>query len=168
MIVAHDVRTGEMRELLRVPSGRMISLSPDGKWLAYTTVIQRLEESAVMVAPTAGGEPREVYRQRGRTGLGNRGAIEWAPDGRSILLYNAPAEGPSGIWQVPLDGGAPRLILDDRQLTPLVQGERGQPRDFRLSPDGRRLAYQAGRDRSEIWRMTGFPTDAQVSPNNAR
>ena len=157
MVVAHDLRTAETREIPNaVPWGRVLSASPDGKLIAYTMQSRDFTEFGVMVVSTSGGSPREVYHQRGGSSLGNRGAIEWAPDSRSILIYSAPVEGPGGIWQVPLDGGAARLLLDDRHLTPLLQGTRGRPLDFRLSPDGRRLAYQAGRDRGEIWMMSGF------------
>lgn len=160
VIAAHDLRTGTVKELLDVPSGRTLTVSPDGKLLAYSAHDLSVLETSVFVVPTSGGTPRLVYRQRGGNAAGNRGGIEWAPDGKSFLFQYAPKQGPGGIWQIPVDGSEPRLVLDDRLLAQLSQGSNREPWNFRLSPDGRQLVFEAGRPRAEIWMMSGFDAAA--------
>jgi Tol biopolymer transport system component len=62
----------------------------------------------------------------------------WAPDGRSVYVRLGQGLGPPlGIWQLPLDGSAPRRIADDD----LIARARG---DVTISPDGRRIAASVG------------------------
>jgi len=163
-IIAHDLERDESKVLLRVPPGRELSVSPDGKWLAYTTENLERREFGIMLVSTSGGDPRLIHRPAGPK-LANRGALAWAPDGRSLVFYDVTSDGASGVWQLPLDGGSPRLLLDAKRLSPTSSSEDRplQPWDLRLSPDGRHLAYESGRLRQEIWMMTGFAPAAPLA-----
>ncbi|HUF49062.1 MAG TPA: hypothetical protein VMM93_14695, partial [Vicinamibacterales bacterium] len=110
-IVARDVRTGDERSVRKVQAGRGIAVSPDGKWLAYTDEDMKQRVYKVMIAPVSGGEPREVYRPAGRV-IDNNWRLNWAPDGRSLVVFDMPADRTAGVWQIPIDGSAPRLLLD--------------------------------------------------------
>lgn len=160
VIVAIDIATGATQELADVPPGRILSVSPDGQWLAFHAMNPRLAETSVLLMPSRGGPTREVYRNRGGQAMGNRSGLPWAPDGKSILFYYAPKEGPGGIWQLPVDGGAPRLVVDTKVLAAITQGENTEARNYRLSPDGRQLVFETGRSRAEIWMMSGFQAAA--------
>jgi Tol biopolymer transport system component len=158
-IEAFDVSTGTSRRFLETPPGRALSVSPDGRWLAYTAEDLAAREYWVMVAPTAGGSPREAFRLGNvRTGGGNRGGLPWTPDGRALLLYlmqRTPDDGQTGgIWQVPIDGSPARLLTSETRTA--ADGPPDIPQELRISPDGRRLTFEAGRNRGEIWMMRGF------------
>jgi Tol biopolymer transport system component len=157
-IFARDLRTGREREFLRVGPGRGIAVSPDGKWLAFTHEDMAKRDYRVMIAPVAGGSPRSVYTPAGRI-LDNRWGLNWAPDSASLVAYDEPADRPAGIWQIPVDGRPPRLVMDMRNLSgsdsQTITGAM-RPRDLRLSRDGRRIAFEMGRERGEIWMMSGF------------
>ena len=72
------------------------SVSPDGKWVAYTVSNKDLENdrssSRLWLVPTAGGEPRPM------TAKGSPfGSPSWSPDGR-YLTFTAGSQ--SDGWQL--------------------------------------------------------------------
>ena len=69
----------------------------------------------------------------------------WAEDGRHVLLaIDADSTGEPQVWLVPLEGGAPRLLvrLDDRRL----QFGRGS-----IVASGGELYFALLRSESDIW-----------------
>ncbi|MFM8395052.1 MAG: winged helix-turn-helix domain-containing protein [Acidobacteriota bacterium] len=56
--------------------------------------------------------------------------LQWMPDGRSIII-SSDRSGQRQLWQIPLDGGAPRVVSS---ITDKVES-------FDLTADGRLLAY---------------------------
>lgn len=100
--------------------------SPDGTTLAF------VEESAqgwsVRARDPAGAQvERTIW-----TSPQPIGAIDWLPDGRSLVMQRLGEDGRHDIWQVSVDTGQqPRAIL----ATPF---DEASPR---VSPDGRWLAY---------------------------
>ena len=91
--------------------------------------------------PADGGGARELFRLAGG---GSTGA-EWTPDGRHLIL-TASGEGNPEIWRVSLEGGQPLKMAIPADW----QGS------FRVHPDGRRIAFAAGKTRSEVWVMEKF------------
>lgn len=110
------------------------SISPDGRYLAYIdprgTFLREIatDESHALALP----EGFRIHH------------VSWYPDG-SHLLAEAIADNDerSGLWNVPLLGGAPRRLVAD--------AEAGS-----VSPDGKQLAFLRGDkfNHSEIW-LTG-------------
>ncbi len=84
-------------------------LSPDGKWVAFTS--NRLGNDDVWVMPATGGEPRQLTFFSGSDAV-----LGWTPDGQRVLF--STSRGP-GAWGSPLytvskDGGLPEPLPMDR------------------------------------------------------
>jgi Tol biopolymer transport system component len=143
VIVARRV-TSELFDLWRVPvdGGAVTSLtrtenasefaasySPDGRYLAYTSIEREEIHGAhhLWVAHPDGTDRRELIAPA------NPGTLPWSPDGSSLAVYASVGE-QSGLAVVPLTG-EPRLISPGETL--------GIPSEIDWSPDGNRLAYSA-------------------------
>lgn len=123
---------GEARRLTSTPAVESEpQLSPDGRWLAFTST--RGGGPAVWVMPAAGGDARRLtWSPAGERARG------WTPDGKAVLFASGRVSAPTGyakLFTIPLDGGPAR------QLPPYM-GVRGA-----FSPDGRRLVV----DRVDRW-----------------
>ena len=108
--------------------------------------------NALMVV-RADGEARELYRLKEPERFYGWGTIMWTPDGRYILFVKkANEKAPGELWSIPAEGGqAQNLGVAMEDLI-----------ELRVHPDGRRLAFTAGkRDASEIWVMENFLPAAQ-------
>jgi Tol biopolymer transport system component len=101
-----------------VGRGEDPSVSPDGRWIAFG------DGSKILVVPTAGGKLRTVYTlHKGQPSIA--GPPVWAPDSRAF-----------GV----LDSVGLVLVSHPRRPTTRVL-----PRadDFAVSPNSRRIAYEA-------------------------
>lgn len=121
--------TGAVRPLTALgphPSGILRPrLSPDRRWLAYTTATDGVLD--VRVRPVNGGEERVVAR------LGNGATFPvWSPDSRA-LAFDAWTDGASRSFVIALDGGAPVAVSPDVDQTWVRS----------WSPDGQRVAFAA-------------------------
>ena len=110
------------------------AISPDGRYLAYIdprgAFLREIatNESHALTLP----EGFRVHR------------VSWYPDGNHLLAEAvAGSEERSGLWNIPLLGGAPRKLVAD--------GEAAS-----VSPDGKHVAFLRGDkfDHPEIW-LTG-------------
>jgi Tol biopolymer transport system component len=143
-IQALDLRDGKERELYR-SEGELWgpAVSPDGKWLAFTT-----DRLTLSVIPTGGGIPRTVHRF---DQLKNIDFAEWTPDGKYILCGTSLPEGKEGqiLYKIPAEGGKPQEIVFPQAFThrPTVH------------PDGRRIAFDCVEGKSsdaEVWVIQNF------------
>ena len=103
----------------------------------------------------AGGDARELVHtplpEQITSGLG----IVWTPDGRDLIYGRGTFEGryfedgewgTIELWRVAADGGEPRKIgVTVKRMSQLS-----------IHPDGRRLAFSAGRNNDEVWMMENF------------
>jgi Tol biopolymer transport system component len=119
---------------------RYLALAPDGRRLAFVSS-EGTQAEVLRVMAAEGGAAREVFRLAGG---GSTGA-EWTPDGKHLML-TASGEGNPEIWRVPLEGGQPLKMAIPSDW----QGS------LRVHPDGRRVAFAAGKNRSEVWVMENF------------
>jgi TolB protein len=111
-----------------------LSVSPDGRWLAFDT--DRNGNQDIYVAPTRGnGEPAALTSDQADEFMPH-----WAPDGRELAFYRFGRDGRRAMMTVPVGGGVPR---------PVVDAPRNQ-RSPHWSPDGRALVFSSdeatGRD----------------------
>ncbi len=150
-IRVHDLGAGRSDILYRpVASGdaflRFLDLSPDGAWLAVgggRSDSLTLERNAVLIIPTGGGRPRQVFRAESGQALNLLG---WTPDG--TLLFNSMG----ALWRVAADGGQAQRLGPATAIPGL-----------RFHPDGRRVAYSATAERSvEVWVMENFLSEARA------
>jgi serine/threonine protein kinase/Tol biopolymer transport system component len=151
-----DVSTGEEQVLYRPPTDSVLgnlSLSPDGRWLAFFLMLQPTETAQLLLLPTAGGQPRELFR------LPNAGVAPgiggWTRDGKRILFVQTHLDEErkhvGELWAVSPDGGAPkRLGISMRAL-----------RDVRVSPDGTRVSFTSGYPDTDLWVFENFLPKAE-------
>ena len=97
-LVHHDSRSREFVPFLGGISAGELEVSPDGKWVTYTTFpesdlwrskLDGSERLQLTFAPINAHEPR------------------WSPDGKQILFTDQPHT----IFVVPASGGAPRQLM---------------------------------------------------------
>jgi Tol biopolymer transport system component len=163
-IVARNLDTGDEKELYRpVPPAQVhhwptsnLAVSPDGQRLAFVWTDGKTEEraTALIVLPTAGGEPREVVRAQEPEQIS---LPAWMPDSRHIMYARGVslAGSVSGekqrfeLWRIAAEGGEPqRLGLVMEGLAPY---------GLSVHPDGTRIAFTAGMwRRSEVWVLRDF------------
>jgi Tol biopolymer transport system component len=145
-IMAYQMETGEEKELFRTVSpqsiaGMRLSLSPDGRQLAFVLHDPAKRLEAVKIMPAGGGELRELVGGPRYPDINVGG---WSPDGRYLfIVVGWPA---MRLWRVPAEGGEPqKLDVSMRYM-----------RHPAVHPDGRRIVFYAGmrRDREpQVWVM---------------
>ena len=106
------------------------ALSPDGRWLAYSSNRNGLFEIFLRdLSPAPGQAPENRHEQRLALGEGDFFQPTFSPDGRH-LVYHDRRQG--GIWRATLDGELDeRLQLSNFGSCPAY------------SPDGRHLVFQS-------------------------
>ncbi|MDH3532582.1 MAG: S9 family peptidase, partial [Gammaproteobacteria bacterium] len=125
---ADAARVFDIDTYLAMKSVAEISVSPDGKFLAYTVSHYDLEKdepvSAVWMQPTAGGEPLRM------TATGSdAGTPQWSPDDRYLAVLSDRKDATTQVWLLERRGG------DAQQLTGFKQGVSS----YAWSPDGARM-----------------------------
>jgi Tol biopolymer transport system component len=102
-----------------------ISLSPDGKTLAHSSVENK--EQHIFTTLVEGGSPKRLVDMQAREPA-------FSPDGKMIAFVEdkdlGRGEGKLGLWVVPAQGGTPHLVADAGKASSPV-----------WSPDGRMIAF---------------------------
>jgi serine/threonine protein kinase/Tol biopolymer transport system component len=132
----------------------MPSWSSDGKRVVYVR-----QSGATLISGTSlctrlasGGGQEEVLIE-GKAGAPTLLSPQFTPDGKYLLYTQQSGPTNTEIWALPLTG-------DDRKPFPLVKPASAQARivQFRLSPDGRWLAYTSTESGREEVYVTHFPS----------
>lgn len=104
-------------------------MDPDGTQVAYVvTAVDREADgyrSAIWLAPTGEGEPRQLTRGRADT------CPRWSPDGTALAYLSAGEDGPPQLCVLPMGGGEAEVLTD-------LPGGAGPPV---WSPDATALAF---------------------------
>ncbi len=128
-----------------------MALSHDEKFLALYQLNQSTGENAIIVIPTTGGEPREVFKVEKPQTIAMFSALAFSPDDKHLLFgrrYSEKAEDVAvELWRVPVEGGEAMPIGLKMDLV----------RDIRFSPDGERILFGAGTKTGEVWAMENLP-----------
>ncbi len=140
-ILAQNLETNQVKEVYRQaapPDVGKLNVSPDGKYLSFTTADKG---SIIKVIPIAGGEVRDLLSIKS----GNFLPHAWTPDGEEIIFVKSEKQ-KCELWRIPVEGGEPQKV----DLT------MERMRSLRIHPDGRRIAFIAGKSITELWMMENF------------
>jgi tricorn protease len=118
--------------------------SPDGAWIAFES--DRFGNDDIFVMPSDGSAPptRLTYYSM------HDALYSWTPDGTSVLFGSYRHTYSSTLYEIPMQGGMPRMVLDfsARELCMLPDGK-----TILFSRNGAswwRRRYQGGNDK-DIW-----------------
>ncbi|HTS36917.1 MAG TPA: protein kinase [Candidatus Solibacter sp.] len=132
----------------------MVSWSPDGQKIVYVT-----QHGATLMAGTSlrmrlanGGGQEEVLLQTGTSLQATVLSPQFSPDGKYLLYMQQSGPTDAEIKAMPLTG--------DRKPFTVLKPQSAQTRivQFRLSPDGRWLAYSSTESGREELYVTHFPS----------
>jgi Tol biopolymer transport system component len=150
-IMAYDIKKEQTREIHRdneYGNPVWLSISPDGRLLAFASLDEGKKGFFLKVIPVSGGEPRNVAK------AGRCWAVNWAPDGKSILYFKVSEAKSTGdkknnesiaeLWKAHIDGGKPQRILSSKEYG---------FSELRIHPDGKRIAFSHDKSAAEIWAM---------------
>ena len=147
-IIAREMRSGEEDEIAVVGWVGSLSVSPDGRTLAVIEIDRSTNQSRLLTIPTAGGEPRELYKANDIWAFEVLAGLPWTPDGRYVLAVGGEATR-KVLVKIPITGGEPEEI---GELPFSIDW-----RHIRLHPDGTRIAFNAGDSRGEVWMIQNIP-----------
>jgi len=158
-LVVRDLETGREKEIYQATLPSFIEhdaeVSPDGAQWAFTMFQSRNQPELLMVVSTSGAEPRRLLEVHEPEIIHSVG---WTPDSRYILFtWGRGGTFPKlkwELWRIPAGGGEPeKLGLPQIDALPEVRFHR----------DGRRIAFTAGQDKSEVWVLENFLPLEKVS-----
>jgi Tol biopolymer transport system component len=131
----------KLTEITRVERLRSATLSPSGKWIAYYTAFSSRGENGLWVVDTVGGKPKAAPK-------GAFGAYQWRLGSATDTLVMVPFRPDASyheFWQLnPETLAFTQLTKAEETPLKIANG------DWRVSPDGRRVAYVESKDRN-IW-----------------
>jgi len=128
---------------LRDKETMWFAISPDGKWIACTGSEDPNQPRKLIVLPIQGGPSSKTFDTPLPLWLG---AVDWAPDGRS-LTFSAFQKGVFNVWTQPLAGGPPKQLTDF---------ETGSILSLAWSADGKQLAFVRSADTSDAVLISNF------------
>ncbi|MFC1717540.1 sigma-70 family RNA polymerase sigma factor [Candidatus Poribacteria bacterium] len=144
-IVAHDLTTGEERELC--PGGKSLAISPDGQQLAFNDQAT----GHIKIIHTAGGEARTLH-EGWRVFPGS-----WTPDGRHLMfIIGAHDIKDKDLWRIPAEGGKAQKLGEMEEMLGEALSGNGS-----LHPDRQRISYWKNSDvpqQGELWVMENLLT----------
>jgi Tol biopolymer transport system component len=154
-ILRRDLTTGQEKQLYagKPESGPLsISLSPDGRWLAFINLDRK---KALRVMPVSGGEPKELLGfEEERSYFA---PIEWTADGKHILfprLHSTKDKQQFALWRIAAEGGEPQEL--NLVMAPF--------QELSAHPDGQHLAFDSpgsAQKSATIWVMENFLPSSQ-------
>ncbi len=134
---------GRLTELARAERLRSAVLSASGRWVVYYTTFNADGGNSLWLASTRGGKPKALPRDA-------FGAYQWRPLGgedRLLIVPFRPQARFHELWQ---------LDPETLEMAPLTSADQTPFKiangDWRVSPDGRYVAYVESRDRN-LWVM---------------
>jgi serine/threonine-protein kinase len=116
-----------------------IALSPDGTLIGAYAV--RGKAAGVIVVSASGGTPRVLLQDEDQRNVPI--VWDWTPDRRHLLAVNV-SRAPQGLDELLL------ISVADRTVSSTGLRRRGLAW-VRARPDGREIAYRAGRERRTLW-----------------
>jgi eukaryotic-like serine/threonine-protein kinase len=164
-IYARPLGGGDERALAAGAELHSLAWSPDGRWIAFVSGniqyvsttgigIGNIAPSSVHLVAASGGLPIRISDQQSLNV-----SPAWASD--RLLLYVSNREGGRDVYQVRLTGSGSPAGAPLRVTTGL------NPHGIAVSLDGRRLAYSAFTETSNVW-SAPIPTSGALSVSQAQ
>ena len=160
-LIERDLASGSERRLIRREGLLFLSVSPDGRTVAGTSLDPSSKSSSLLLIPIDGGEPRELLRVTAPQRFWPM--VAWMPDGRSVVVRKMLSESENAseeLWLVPVGDGQPRKLGIDK----LSLGNS----PISIHPDGRQIAYLSGETKKEVWILENFLPAAKAANSAAR
>jgi dipeptidyl aminopeptidase/acylaminoacyl peptidase len=108
-VAAEEKRAMTLEDLFSFDRIGVPTLSPDGKWVAFTVLKVDREggrnKTNIYLIPAAGGEPKQL------TSSGGDFSPIWSPDSKSVAFVSA-RDGSAQIWLIDIAGGEARKLSD--------------------------------------------------------
>ncbi len=122
--IAHEDGSNPTRLTAHIGRDIFPRLSPDGRWIAFTS--DRMGNDDVFVVAATGGEPRQLTFNTGGDTV-----LYWTPDGRRVIFASNRSTHPfmSPLYTVGVEGGPPEAL-------PIDMGQAGM-----FKQDGSMLAF---------------------------
>jgi len=104
--------------------------------------------------PVAGGESKELLRVQKPESLVGNIILSWTLNSSALVVtkrLNSGQENPGDprdLWLVPISAGAPRKLNIDAGSWDILN-----PIGAQFSPDGRYVAFMAGKRAAEVWAL---------------
>ena len=128
---------GSRTTLVTLPAGQSFIgsafASRDGTQIAALIRDNARSVSRLVLVSSDTGQMKELMTGALPKSLPLPAIAWWLPDGQSLLFRRAGTNGASEIWQVPLNGTAPRRLALDENSIMTVAG---------LTHDGRQIAFE--------------------------
>lgn len=147
-----DRRPIGIADLIEVNAPSKVTISPDGRQVAYVLTTPSLADNALssdlyVLATDGAGQPRKLA-SAGSTSSAFasvfRQALTWTPDSRS-LVFASHRDGMSEIRTVDVGSGRSAVLVTPDMLEDGYEIQGAVGATFKFSPDGRRLAFVARR-----------------------
>ncbi len=125
------------------------ALSRDGQWIAFRINNFNAETTTLAIMPAAGGPVRRLLSLRRPDVFTSQYPCAFTPDGKELLFVrtrNTPGA-QCELWRISASGGEPRKLGD-------LALEAAQ--NLHVRPDGKQIAFRAGRSQSEVWVLENF------------
>jgi Tol biopolymer transport system component len=149
-LMRFDLETRHESDLTKGTFGAL-AVSPDSKQLAFLSIALPGNASILGTIPTAGGEPREIFRDAPWGDHNKWNALTWSADGKYLVFVRARGmalDAPAVLTRVAVTGGQPQ---------PLGISLKGEIHNPQVSPDGRRIVFGASDPSpSEVWALENF------------
>jgi len=152
---SYQIETGLEKELCSIlprdqRERQSITVSPDGRRLAFVVHEGPWPiTSVIKVILLEGGQSQEIFRSPWPAYIPGNQGLEWTQDGSHLLFVRVPdfTKDLGDLMRLPAEGGEAQEV----GLTAL------RLKSPSIHPDGRQLAFKAGRKVSnEIWVMENF------------
>ncbi|MGE5361789.1 MAG: S41 family peptidase [Bacteroidales bacterium] len=143
--IANEDGTSPVRLSAHVARDTYPRLSPDGKWVAFSS--NRMGNDDVYVMPVGGGEPRQLtFNTTPDT------VLYWTPDGKRIIFSSSLGARPFGspLYSVSVDGGIPEPLDMDVARYGMIKQDGSMIAFNRMAPSYWRKGYK-GNAADSIW-----------------
>ena len=124
-LMRYDARSAQFTPFLSGVSAEYIAFSKDGRWVTYVSY----PDGALWRSRSDGSERLQLTYPPMYPVL-----PRWSPDGKQIVFFEfaLSADKPARIYEIPADGGTPRLLLPD---------DHTQQLDPNWSPEGTKIIF---------------------------